>query len=216
MDVAGDVSADVCGERGAVCVGAVFVGGRSERMGGVDKGALMLGGEAMGARVVGQLRCQVERVVAVGDERPDWLMDGFDVIGDPKDAHGVPLGPAGGLLAALAWAGQCFGEEAMVATMPVDVPFAPGDLVARLREGLGQYPGVVARTSDGLQGVFGLWRAGALAAVERAIVVDGVRALHVLVDVVGAGVVDVAASEHAFLNVNTPEDYERALGVLKM
>jgi molybdopterin-guanine dinucleotide biosynthesis protein A len=118
----------VAGEPRSAVVGVVLAGGKSSRMGGIDKGGLMLAGRSMVAHVIDRFRPQVARLVlnAPLDRYVDVALPHA-----PDPVAGQP-GPLTGLLAGMHWAQAHAPQAEFVATVPVDTPFLPDDVVARL------------------------------------------------------------------------------------
>ncbi|MCG6120849.1 MAG: NTP transferase domain-containing protein, partial [Blastomonas sp.] len=102
----------------------VLAGGRSRRMQGSDKALALIAGERMIDRVLRRLVPQAAEVLL---SAPHDYATGHSAIAD------LPDGPAGpvGAIRAVAQALAVRGIEAFV-TAPVDAPFVPLDLVARL------------------------------------------------------------------------------------
>jgi len=139
------------------------------------------------------------------------------------ESHGLPVvedlrvgvGALGGLHAALS---ACRAEWAAV--VACDLPFVTGELLARLASMLSdEVDAVVPLQDDGrVQPLCALYRARVcLVRVEEMIRARELRP-RVLLSRVRARVVefgelrDLAGSARFFLNVNTPEDYARAVG----
>jgi molybdopterin-guanine dinucleotide biosynthesis protein A len=188
--------------------GVILAGGRATRMGGGDKGRLVVSGRPLIGHVIDRLSGQVDGLAlnANGDAAR-WDDLGLPVLPDADDER---PGPLAGVLAGLDWAaGQ--GAEAIV-TAAADTPFLPQDLVSRLRAAAGPSGLALAATrEDGRvwpQPTFGLWPV-ALRDDLRAALADGTRKILRWTDRHGAG---LAIWEEAapFFNVNTPEDLARA------
>jgi molybdenum cofactor guanylyltransferase len=135
--------------RGQGITGVLLAGGQGSRMGGVDKGLVMLAGRPMAAHALERLAPQVDELIINANQNLDaWQAFGYPVFGD--DIGGF-AGPLAGLHAALLRA-----RHALVATAPCDSPFLPADLVARLTMAL-QAAGAqlaVAKTFDQPHPVF--------------------------------------------------------------
>ncbi|MDP5307933.1 molybdenum cofactor guanylyltransferase MobA [Paracoccus sp. 2205BS29-5] len=189
----------------------ILAGGRARRMGGGDKGLLDIGGTAILARVIAALRSQAHPVAINANGDPARLAGfGLPVLGD-----GLPdqPGPLAGILAGLDWAAR-LGAPAVV-SVAADMPFLPGDLVARLRASA---PGIQAAMAAGRAAngslrshpTCALWPV-ALRADLRAQLVAGGRRLH---DFALRHAAIPVVWDHApidpFFNVNTPADLEQA------
>lgn len=195
----------------------ILAGGRAVRMGGGDKGLLVLTPGAARGRlldhVIARLAPQAGALAlnANGDAAR-FAHFGLPVIADSLAGH---PGPLAGILAAMDWAaGQ---GAAFVVTAPADTPFLPRDLVARLQAAGGSQAAapVVAATrgADGAVRVHptcGLWPV-ALRDDLRATLVEGQRkVMHWTARHGAARSLFAADPVDPFFNVNTPDDLTRA------
>jgi molybdopterin-guanine dinucleotide biosynthesis protein A len=195
--------------------GLLLAGGRSSRMGGREKALLDIAGTPMLLHVLARLRPQVGRIVINAHGDPARFSGHcLPVVADSVEGY---AGPLAGLHAGLAWARRETPDARFVASVPVDTPFLPPDLVARLKAALlAKDVSCAIAASDGERHpVAGLWRveiADALAAALQ----QNVRALHRFADAQHCAVADFGpldiggASVDPFFNVNTPADLERA------
>jgi molybdopterin-guanine dinucleotide biosynthesis protein A len=141
---------------------------------------------------------------------------------DGAESHRLPvvedlragLGALGGLHAALA---SCRAEWAAV--VACDLPFVTGELLARLlSECTDETDAVVPAQEDGrVQPLCALYRAGVCLEQVEALIRAGELRPRVLLTRVRSRLVafeelrDLKGSARFFLNVNTPEDYTRAI-----
>lgn len=180
--------------------GLVLAGGQGSRMGGVDKGLQPFRGKPMVAHVLEALVPQVDEILVNANRNPgEYERFGHRVIADEVPGF---AGPLAGFERGLAHA-----RGALVVTAPCDSPFLPGDLVARLRQGLESAGAelAVAKTGDQAHPVFCLLRrdlhaslSAFLASGQRKI--DRWYAAHRFVEVPFDDEAD------AFLNINTREE----------
>ena len=97
---------------------------------GRDKGLVQIGGKPMVEHVIARLRPQVHRIVISANDDPACFSGTcLPVVADTVEGH---AGPLAGLHAALEWAASETPDARFVATVPVDTPFLPTDLVVRL------------------------------------------------------------------------------------
>ena len=193
-------------------VGVILAGGRATRMGGGDKGALMLGGQSLLARCIARLAPQVDGAVLNANGDPAR----FAGYGLPVVADSVPgfVGPLAGVLAGMDWATQ-HGADAVVSAA-ADTPFFPEDLVTRLRAA---GPLALAATPDPVRKLnrhptFGLWPV-ALREDLRAALHGGLRKVVLWTDAHGAATAHFPVGEFdPFFNINTPEDLIAAEALL--
>jgi molybdopterin-guanine dinucleotide biosynthesis protein A len=197
---------------------ALLAGGRSSRMGS-DKSLLKLGGKPLIERVIACLRPQVHRILISSNDEPERYA-GY-CLPVVADAGSEREGPLAGLSAALRWAQRETPHAACLATVPVDAPFFPDDLVQRLSDALQRSgaPCAIAASGGRQHPVFGLWRLELAAAVDAALQ-EGVRAMHHFAQMQGCAVADFAIGRigavtlDPFFNVNTPDDLQQAEAIL--
>ena len=191
--------------------GVILAGGQATRMGGGDKGRLILGGQSLLDRVIARLDPQVSAIALNANGDPDRFADlRLPVIADSVGGY---AGPLAGVLAGLDWA-AAHGAETIV-TAAADTPFFPCDLVPCLQhaaDGMA-HPLVLASTPDPKRGTarhptFGLWPV-ALRDDLRTALAGGLRKVVLWTDAHGGRVAEFP-DEAAFFNVNTPEDLARA------
>jgi molybdenum cofactor guanylyltransferase len=198
---------------------AIYAGGEGRRMGGVDKGALELGGRPLWRIVLEQLGPQTKAIAVLAPRRPTWL-DGFRLEGVPdvmwiEDDPAIE-GPAAGLIAALVVLEREVGPGGLLLTVPVDAPFVPGDLFRCLNEARGKTGAnvVLASTSGRPHPVFGLWTAGSAAELAELATKDG--ALWRLAVRAGLAMCEAweGRSPDPFTNLNTLADLAAAEAML--
>ena len=108
--------------------GIILAGGLSRRMGGGDKGLLMLGETSIIERVIDKILPQVGSLAINinGDSSrfPDYKLP---IIPDSIKGY---LGPLSGILAGMEWAFK--NGNRYIATVAADTPFLPDDFIKRL------------------------------------------------------------------------------------
>lgn len=190
--------------------GVILAGGLATRMGGGDKGRLMLGGQSLFQHVIARLGPQVDRLALNANGDPARFADlGLPVL--PDSLPDYP-GPLAGILAALDWAAT-LGASAVV-TAAADTPFLPQTLVAGLQAATSPTGLALAATKEGtrLQGhpTFGLWPVALRDDLHRALLA-GERKVTAWTDRKGAGIALFPATPiDPFFNINTPDDLARA------
>lgn len=187
--------------------GFILAGGLSSRM-GADKSRLRLGGRTFVELAAGALGAVAGRVSVVGS-RPGVAEHGLPVVADVYEG----LGAIGGLHAALS---AC--EARWAAVVSCDLPFASGELFARLASLRGGGAQAVAPLQvDGRpQPLCALYEAAVCRAAAEELIRAGQLRPRVLLEklstrwVAFAQLSDLEGSRLFFANVNTPEDYEKA------
>jgi len=179
---------------------------------GEDKSRLRLGGRTFVEVAAGALSTVANRVRVVGS-RSGVESHGLPVVPDVHEG----LGALGGLHAALS---SC--EAPWAAVVSCDLPFVTAELFGRLASlRVDEVDAVAPLQEDGRpQPLCALYDAArCLEAAERLIRAGELRPRVLLGEVRTRWVQfeelsDLAGARHLFDNVNTPEDYEEAKGVL--
>jgi len=191
-------------------VGVVLAGGLARRMGGGDKGLVLLQGRPILDHVLERLGPQVDRIV-------------INANGDPKRLAGYHLpivadaiegfaGPLAGVLAGMEWAARQGGAEWIV-TAATDTPFFPLDLVARFEQAVAEERADMACAASGgrRHPVFGLWPVALSADLSRALTADGIRKVDLWTARHRLAIAEYADRPYdPFFNVNRPEDLAEA------
>ena len=190
--------------------GVILAGGNSLRM-GQEKAFAPLGDKPLIAHVVERFAPQVAPLAINANGDPGRFAPyGLPVLADDEP----DTGPLGGILAGMRWAAGLPDSPAFVATVPIDTPFLPRDLIARLEAGrAGEARIAIAASGDRDHPVFGLWPvalADTLAEWRRTAKSQGVRAFLAACGYTVVGF-DLAPNRpDPFLNANTPDELERA------
>ena len=186
-------------------IAVVLAGGKSIRM-GRDKALCEMDGVRLIDRAVAALRPQTGRILISG---PHDYGTGLECVPDEQRGAGAPCGgPSAGIFAV---ARRLAGEATGFLTVPVDAPFAPRDLAARLRGPRS----AVASAGGRLHPTFAWWLIADIERAARDLEGGGNVSLRALAEATKARVVPWA-DETAFHNVNTADDLmaarEKGLG----
>jgi len=186
--------------------GVIQAGGRSTRMGGEPKALLEVGGRRIVERVADVLR-QVTDDLLMVTNTPEL----FEWMGLPMVPDAFPdCGSLGGIYSGLKAAP---GEAAF--TVACDMPFLHADVVRLVVERVGSGDVVIPRVGGQLETLHALYAKSCLGAIEARLVAGRLKIVEFFHDV---RVVEIAEREVAryrdpalvFMNVNTPEELERA------
>ncbi len=184
--------------------GVILAGGRGSRMGGEDKGLVLLNGRLMVEHVAMRLQPQVkELLISANRNQERYAVLGYRVIADLLPDY---QGPLAGMATALQAAGTPY-----VVTVPCDSPLIGTDLVARLGRALVREDADVAVAFDGerTHPVF-LFLKRSLLASLLAFLDAGERKIDRWFGRHRVAMADFADCPEAFANVNDPEEH-RAL-----
>jgi molybdopterin-guanine dinucleotide biosynthesis protein A len=194
----------------AETIGLILAGGRARRMGGRDKALLPLAGGNLAQRAITRLAPQCDRVIINANRELDRLAGlSVPVISDSVAGY---AGPLAGILTGLDWLADRAPGAALL-TVPVDGPFFPDDLGARLRAAAISKGAAIACAQSGgrRHGVYGLFSAALRDDLRDALITEGVRKVD---DWLARHDVAIAnwsiGSIDPFFNVNTPDDLARA------
>ncbi len=194
---------------GTACatLGVILAGGRSTRM-GRDKAFLPIAGIPLVAHVARRFAPQVAQlVVNANGDHARFAGLGLRIIGDDEveESGFSGEGPLAGIAAALTFARREGFSHA--ATVPVDAPLVPVDLVARLAVGNSGEIAVAGWNSE-MEPLFALWPV-AFEPDVHAELAAGRRAVHRLIACLPHRIVAFSTEVDGlspFLNLNTPAE----------
>jgi molybdopterin-guanine dinucleotide biosynthesis protein A len=189
----------------ATLVAGIFVGGGSTRMGGRPKGMLRApSGETLVGRWKGIFTALAIPCVLVGERAKEaYAATGLEVLADER-ANGE-LGPLGGLLALLAYAG-----ERNAIAVACDMPFVSLELVRKLASAPAHARAIAARRDGRWEPLFARYDAAAVLPTALAHATARRGSLQALLDAVKADELTMSADEHAELrDWDTPEDADK-------
>lgn len=187
-------------------LGVILAGGQARRMEGRDKALIEIAGKPLLAHVAGRFAPQVGTLVLSANGDPERF-DSFalPVVGDVLEGH---MGPLVGILSAMEWASAHCPEVQWIASVAVDTPLLPRDLVARLSEGAEGCGAAIAASNGRVHPVCGLFNI-ALATDLRIYLEGGGRKAGGWTDTVGARSIEFDTVRFdPFFNVNEPGDLQ--------
>jgi molybdopterin-guanine dinucleotide biosynthesis protein A len=179
--------------------GVILAGGTSARM-GEHKPFMPFRGATLIEAVIARAKPQVTTLaIDVTASMADIYRARLGEIILP-DVFTETLGPLCGIITGLMWS-----QSDWLAVFPCDTPFLPADLVAQLAKHADKSP-VVAKGAQ----VCGLWPKNCLAPLKEGIEFGKLRGVLSAVESFGGVVCEVRARDHAFFNINTPDDLKAA------
>lgn len=190
---------------GPKAYGVILAGGLASRMGGGDKGRLLLGGRPILDHVLARFAPQVRALALNANGKAARFDDlGLPVLPDDLPDH---PGPLAGVLAGMEWAARKGATH--VISVAADTPFLPRDLAAKL-SAAGDFAIAASQDDSGRlwpQPTFGLWPV-ALRADLRQALNGGLRRIRDWADPHGAAYVafDTTEGVDPFFNINTPDE----------
>ena len=191
-------------------VGAILAGGASRRFGS-PKALARVGGKPVIQRVRDAL-CDAGLEPRLITHHPEW----FPAMDLPSRPDTIPgAGPLGGIHATLAWVAEEGRQGALC--VPCDAPFLPPALLRALVQHASNDSAVVPESGGrrGMEPLCAYYPVSCLPQIENHLALGRYRLMDLL-EVVPVRRIPLAEvrrwgePEHTFLNVNTPEDHQRA------
>ena len=200
----------------AKIVAVILAGGEGQRLGGIIKANIEIGGRRLLLRVADALGAR-DRPILVAHGRIDLpllaLPAGFQPVPDLQSDY---PGPLAGLAGAVAWLEAQGWSPNFVTTAAVDTPFFPPDFVAKavssLSEADAPADAMIARCAGQDYPTNAVWRFASVSALaERVRRGTAPHSLKRLGEELGARYLDwpAVAGVDPFANINTPEDLHR-------
>jgi molybdopterin-guanine dinucleotide biosynthesis protein A len=190
----------------------IQAGGQSRRM-GQDKALLDFRGQPLIQRVIERVRPLTSEILITAAEPASYAFLGLLCVADVTPG----MGALGGLYTALNIA-----NTSLVAVVACDMPFVNAGLLAYQRDVLleGTWDATIPRTDAGIEPFHAVYRRETMLFQVEAAIHSGRLAIYKCVE--QANVRWLSAAEitrfdpHgiAFWNINTPEEYLRALEIL--
>jgi molybdopterin-guanine dinucleotide biosynthesis protein A len=182
--------------------GVILVGGKSRRM-GRDKAFLKVAGIPMFERVLEVFRENFSRIILTGDRRERFASYNLPI---HEDIY--PGSALGGL-----YTGLVRAETEHVFVCPCDVPFPSGRVIRYLCSLAAGYDAVVPTTAKGFEPLFAVYSRNCLKPMQDQLVSSNfcVYDFYPRVNVRYVREQELEpldATGYAFINLNTPEEYE--------
>jgi molybdenum cofactor guanylyltransferase len=187
----------------------ILAGGRATRMGGQDKGLLVLAGKPMIQHAIEALQPQAGAILINANRHHErYACLGYPVVSDSLEGY---CGPLAGILSAMQTA-----KTRYLLTAPCDSPFPPSDLAQRLYAAMLAQRAEISVAHDGerLEPVFALLDRN-LAPSLLAYLQEGGRKIETWYRRHRLVIVDFSDKAEAFANINTPEELENAAARLR-
>jgi molybdopterin-guanine dinucleotide biosynthesis protein A len=175
-------------------------------MGGEAKALLKVGGRRIIERVIAALAPVLDDLLIVTNTPERYAYLDLPMVPDAYADHGSLGGIFSGLKAARG--GTAF-------TVACDMPFLHPEAVRLVVERAGEADVVIPRVGDQLETMHAAYAKACLPSIERRLLAGRLKIVGFfdevrVVEVPAAAVAKVRAPEVLFMNVNTPEELERA------
>ncbi|MBV1700894.1 MAG: molybdenum cofactor guanylyltransferase MobA [Hyphomicrobiales bacterium] len=180
----------------------ILAGGMARRMQGADKAFLPLGDQTLFEHVLSRVAPQCRLILISANGPPArYAAFGLPIIADQQ---AISLGPLAGILAGLDYLAQHAPTVTHLVSLPVDTPFIPTDLIARLEEA----GGLVSAASGGqVHHAVTLWPQTMREALRHQLIDQGNRSVRDFLAGHGATNVEWPITDHdPFFNINNVEE----------
>jgi len=189
--------------------GVIQAGGRSTRMGGRPKALIELGGRRIIERVLAALTAVVDDVLLVTNTPELYAFLKLPMVADVYPDRGSLGGIYSGLKAAS-------GEAAF--TVACDMPFLNPDVVRLVVARASQGDVVIPRVGHQLETMHAAYAKACLPHIEERLLAGQLKIVEFfervrVVEIAEADVARFRDPRVAFMNVNTPDELERARGL---
>ena len=186
--------------------GVILVGGKSRRM-GRDKAFLEIAGKTMLEKVVDAFNENFSRILLVGDRG-----ERFESFNLPICADLFPGSALGGL-----YTGLYYSETSHIFVSSCDLPYPSSRIIHHVSSLVGSCDAVVPKLAHGYEPLFAAYAKSCLAPIKSMLDVSNycVHDLYPLIQVMEVSEEELEAvieSPYAFVNLNTPAEYEAVMG----
>jgi len=187
----------------------VLAGGRGERLGGVVKANLSIGGIRLLDRVVGALGDLPSPILVAHGAVPPAQLDLGPALLPVPDLAADYAGPLAGLAGAVAWLARAETPTELILSVAADTPFVPTDFTSRMLEAVQGQQAVVAGHRGERYPTNAIWRFAAIAHLhDQVLAGTAPRSLKRLAEGLHAPLLEwpEIAGGDPFANANTPAD----------
>jgi molybdopterin-guanine dinucleotide biosynthesis protein A len=189
---------------------AILAGGRARRFGGIHKGTLRIGGQRIIERLIAVLRHVADPVFIVAAEREPYVDLGLEIVPDVVAGRGA----LGGI-----YTGIVRSPRDRVVIVACDMPFLSERLLVRMTAS-SDADIVIPRTERGYEPLCALYSKACAEPIrgrlERGLLQASRLPEELRVEEIGPEILATYDPDGLlFVNVNTPHDYERALGLFE-
>ena len=189
-------------ERYAVCY---LAGGQARRMGGGDKGEIVIAGQTILSSLIARYGDAPYQFINANGALDRFAHYGLDIVPDTLPDY---QGPLAGIYAAMEHLKAHHPTIKWLACLPTDAPLLPDSLITDMLDHamIQQIPLVSVTSNERTHPVIGLWSLSLYEALKSALLEQGVRKIDAFTSAHGCAYLDYQAEEDPFLNLNRPED----------
>jgi len=194
-------------------LGVVLAGGKSQRF-GQDKSQVKLQGKLLIDYVLNEIVNEFDETLIIANESIKFMQS--KKISITKDFQSG-LGPLGGVLTAMKWIKEKNKKYKWISTFPVDTPFFTKKELQFFYKNININENKLffIRNNNTRHNIFGLWSLDLMEKLQNDLI-KGERKVEVWADSVGVNIVNIDyKNPDPFFNINTKEDLDEAIKILK-
>tara|TARA_Y100000816_G_scaffold236006_1_gene181771 strand:+ start:819 stop:1433 length:615 start_codon:yes stop_codon:yes gene_type:complete len=191
----------------------VLAGGRSQRF-GQDKSQVKFQGKMLIDYILSEIIDEFNETLIVTNKPINFMKSGK--ICTTKDFK-ENLGPLGGVLSAMKWIKKNNKGYNWISTFPVDTPFFTKKELKKFYERvkINESKLFFVKSKKTIHNIFGLWSLDLIHQLENDLL-DGKRKVEIWANSIGVNTIEIEYKRiDPFFNINTKEDFNEALKIVK-
>ena len=194
--------------------GVILAGGLSRRMGGQEKGMVLLDNKTILSRVIERAKPQTEKLILNANGNSQRFK-GYKLT-VVKDSISDYPGPLAGILSGMEWMSKNFENAIWLASFPCDAPFIPTNFVEKCLYKIPSNTEIVCAKSVGrTHPVCALWKIKLMDELNTAIEKEGVRKIDNWTKNYNIHFVEFETTTiDPFFNINSPDDLKEAKTII--
>ena len=193
-------------------LGVVLAGGKSQRF-GQDKSQAKLQDKLLIDYILNEIVNEFHEILIIANEPINFMnSNSISVTKDYKNG----LGPLGGVLTAMKWIKENDKKYKWISTFPSDTPFFSKKELKYFFENIKIHESKLffVKSKETRHNIFGLWSLDLMDKLEKDID-KGERKVENWANSIGVSTVDIEYKNiDPFFNINTKEDFEKALRIM--
>ena len=191
----------------------VLAGGKSKRF-GEDKSQVKLEGKILIDYILSEIVDEFNETLIVANQNINFVQSSkISLIKDFKEGQG----PLGGVLSAMKWIKENKKKYSWISTFPVDTPFFTKKVLRSFYKNIKIDEGKLffIRSKETRHNIFGLWSLDLMDQLESDLM-KGDRKVELWANSMRVKIIDIEYQNiDPFFNINTKEDLEIALNMMK-
>ena len=193
-------------------LGVVLAGGKSQRF-GQDKSQVKLKNQLLIDYILMEIVDEFKEILIIANEPIKFMQsENISITKDFKDG----LGPLGGVLTAMKWVKENNKKYQWISTFPSDTPFFTKKELKLFYKKIkiNESKLFFVKSQKTRHNIFGVWSVDLINRLENDLL-EGERKVEVWANSIGVNTVDIEyKSIDPFFNINTKDDFDKALKII--